>query len=256
MTISVITIVYNDKAHIENTLLNVLNQTAANHIEYIVIDGASTDGTAQILEKYKDKIDILISEPDYGIYDAMNKGLRFASGDYAIFINSGDRFSRYDTVETAIEMVGKNRPDIFYGHYREANSLGNTSSVIPCRPHSKIWYGPVASHQSTFYRTAFLKSRGIVFDETYKIAADYKLTAEAIKNAQSVTMLDLCVSDFDVSGVSSTNQNRGLREANRVRREVFGWSKLRIGVLTAVLLSARFGKRHLRPIYNLVRKRI
>lgn len=256
LKISIVTIVFNDRNHIENTLLNILNQTARNQIEYIVIDGASTDGTEKIIEKYKDEIDILVSESDNGIYDAMNKGLRNATGDYIIYMNCGDRFSELDTIETAISMIGENRPDIFYGHYREVDALGNKSSVIPCRSCSKIWYGPVASHQSTFYRTAFLKSHRISFDETYKIAADYKLTAETIKNAQSAQQLDLCVSDFEVSGVSSTNQNTGLKEANRVRREVLDWNELEISVLTYVLLTARFGKKYFRPIYNIIRNRI
>lgn len=256
MTISVITIVYNDKDHIEDTLLNVINQTAIDHIEYIVIDGASTDGTVQILEKYKDKIDILVSEPDRGIYDAMNKGLRIASGDYVVYMNSGDCFSSLDTIKLLISMVGQSRPDIIYGHYREVNNSGCRSKIIPCRSYSKIWYGPVASHQSTLYRTNFLKSNGVGYDVTYKIAADYKLTAEAITKAGSIRQLDLCISDFDVSGVSSTNQNQGLIEANRIRREVFGWNSLQIAALSGILLSARITKKYFRPVYNLLREKI
>src|SRR5689334_2229074 len=95
--LSVITVVYNNAADIERTLLSVLNQSYKG-IEYIVVDGASTDGTLQIIEKYKDRITKLISEKDNGIYDAMNKGLASATGDYVLFMNSADEFYSADTV--------------------------------------------------------------------------------------------------------------------------------------------------------------
>jgi glycosyltransferase involved in cell wall biosynthesis len=84
--LSVITVVYNNVDHIERTMLSVLDQTYA-HIEYIVIDGASTDGTLPLIEKYKDRLAKFVSEPDKGIYDAMNKGLAAATGDYVLFMN-------------------------------------------------------------------------------------------------------------------------------------------------------------------------
>src|ERR1700761_5559382 len=94
--LSVITVVYNDVSAIEHTMLSVLNQTYAN-IEYILIDGLSTDGTLNIIKKYQDRIK-LISEKDEGIYDAMNKGLSMATGDYVLFMNSGDEIYATDTV--------------------------------------------------------------------------------------------------------------------------------------------------------------
>lgn len=91
--LSVITIVYNNVKDIERTMLSVINQTYRN-IEYIVIDGASTDGTKDIIYNYRTKLAQFISEPDGGIYDAMNKGLLLATGDYVLFMNSGTRFMR------------------------------------------------------------------------------------------------------------------------------------------------------------------
>src|SRR5579863_7406616 len=96
-TLSVITIVYNNVRDIERTILSVLNQTYP-HIEYIVVDGLSTDGTLEIIKRYKTKISKLISEKDEGIYDAMNKGLAVATGDYVVFMNSGDEFYEAETV--------------------------------------------------------------------------------------------------------------------------------------------------------------
>lgn len=253
MRISVITIVFNDAEHIERTLVSVISQTAFKDVEYIVVDGASTDGTSDIIHKYASQISKYFCEPDTGIYNAMNKGLKAATGDYVQFINSGDIFSASDVVEKIIKSIGDDKPDVVYGHYRESMGDNAVGRVIPCREANKIWYGPVASHQSMIYRVKHLKSHKIEYDESYKIAADYKLTSQAIKCADSILKTDICISDFDVSGVSSTNQDRGLAEANRVRREVFGWGSLRIAAITSVLLCARYTKKYANPIYRLIR---
>src|SRR4051812_15217048 len=100
--LSVITIVYNNVRDMERTMLSVINQTYL-HIEYIVVDGLSTDGTLDVINKYEGKISKLISEKDEGIYDAMNKGLAAATGDYVIFMNSGDEFYDADTVAKVFE---------------------------------------------------------------------------------------------------------------------------------------------------------
>lgn len=251
--ISVITIVYNDAKHIERTLLSVINQSAFDSIEYIVVDGASTDGTSEIIKRYSNKISRYICEPDTGIYNAMNKGLATATGDYVQFINSGDGYSSSDVVERIIAEMGSRVPDVVYGHYRETKESSVIRSVIPCRNADKIWYGPVAAHQSMLYRVRYISLHGIRYDEALKIAADYKFSAEAIKHSDNILKTDICISDFDVSGVSSTNQNQGLREANLVRREVFGWGKYRITALTTVLLCSRLAKQYCNPIYKLLR---
>lgn len=252
MKISVITIVYNDVEHIESTMLSVVNQTAFSSIEYIVVDGASTDGTSDVIKLYADKVDKYVCEHDTGIYNAMNKGLRMATGDYVVFINSGDLFSDNRVIENIIEIAAETRPDLVYGNYREILN-GNASKIIPCRSKDKIWYGPVASHQSTFYSLSNLRRNNLQYDESYRIAADYKLTAQVITAAKSVKKADLCISDFDVSGISSMNQNQGLKEANRVRREVLGWGAIRIAIVTTILLSARYLKRFMYPLYYIIR---
>lgn len=251
--ISIITIVYNDVAHIEATLLNVIGQTAFNKIEYIVVDGASTDGTSAIIGKYLSKISKYICEKDSGIYNAMNKGLREATGDFVLFINSGDKLSSPTTIANIIDSIGDKLYDVVYGSYKEIQYGRKESAVIPCRSPNKIWYGPVASHQSVLYRLDFLRGYNLEYDESYKIAADYKITAQAIIKASNILQLKMCISNFDVSGISSTNQNCGLMEANRVRREVLGWGTIRIFALTIVLQGSRYLKKYLRPIYNLLR---
>src|ERR1700761_5977921 len=103
-TLSVITIVYNNVRDIERTMLSVLDQSYQN-IEYIIVDGASTDGTLDIIKKYGNRIARLISEKDEGIYDAMNKGLAAATGDYVLFMNSGDEFHSADTVSVVFAIA-------------------------------------------------------------------------------------------------------------------------------------------------------
>lgn len=256
--ISVVTIVFNDADHILATVGSVGSQTARANIEYIVVDGASTDGTSELLERQSSDIDIYIREKDSGIYNAMNKGLRAATGDYVIFMNSGDRFSDHDVVRKVVESIaGKEKlPAMVYGHYRECLGEERTFGVKPSRQPDKIWYGPVASHQSTFYNLAFLKNNNLVYDESFRIAADYRLTLETlVRSRYDALRLDLCISDFDISGVSNTNQDQGLREANRVRREVLAWGPLRTGLMTGLLLGARYTKRYLNPLYTFLRNR-
>ena len=113
---SIITITYNASRWVESTILNVLSQSYPN-IEYIVIDGGSTDGTVDIIKQYASGISYWVSEPDKGIYDAMNKGLEKATGDYVWFINAGDSLYTSDTVQSVASLAQKKRtlPDIIYG---------------------------------------------------------------------------------------------------------------------------------------------
>lgn len=255
MKISVVTITYNDAAGLAKTIASVNSQTTRDRIEYIIVDGASTDETPGILSANSDKTDILISEPDRGIYDAMNKGLTVASGDYVIFMNSGDCFTDSNAIATIIESIEQSgrQPAVVYGRYRE--TAGDTTGTpIPCRSPKKIWYGPVASHQSTLYHLPTLRSLGLQYDLSYRIAADYKLTLSLLKSTGFDALpLDLCISDFDTTGASNQNQNTGLKEANRARREVLGWGKLRCALLSTALYGARYMKKYMRPLYRLLR---
>ena len=124
--ISIITVVYNDIENIEETILSVLSQTYDN-IELIVIDGASNDGTADVIKKYDKKIDYWISEKDGGIFDAMNKGIKVSKGDYINFMNSGDFFTSADLVNEVVKNLDNQRIDLLYGN-RNSND-GNYSKI-------------------------------------------------------------------------------------------------------------------------------
>lgn len=256
MKISVITIVYNDKNNIEKTINSVINQTAINNLEYIVIDGMSNDGTSDIVKLFADKIDLYINEKDTGIYNAMNKGIKYASGDYVIFMNSGDVFSNYTVLEEVINSINacNNSPSLVYGDYRNVIN-GVKTEIIPSRKPERIWYGIITSHQSIFYNLRFLYENNIRYDENYKIAADYKMTLEVLKKSNYKALrLPLCISDFDMSGISNHNQNIGLKEANKVRRELLKWGFMKEKSLTLVLLLTRFMRKHFSVLHSYIRR--
>lgn len=256
MKISVITIVYNDKNYIQKTINSVINQTARKNIEYIIVDGKSNDGTSEIIESLINDIDRYICEKDSGIYNAMNKGLKYATGDYVIFMNSGDCFSDYNIIDKVIKSISNCsfNPVLVYGDYRNVIN-GIKTSIIPSRKSKLIWYGSITSHQSIFYNIKFLNDNRIQYDENYKIAADYKLTLQVLKeSAYNALRLPICISDFDMTGISNQDQNKGLIEANKARREILKWGIIKEKTLTLVLLLARFSRTYFSNIHGYLRK--
>src|SRR5690606_12137869 len=160
----------NNAADIERTLRSVIHQTYP-HIEYVVIDGGSTDGTANIITKYAGGIAQFVSEPDNGIYDAMNKGLALATGDYVLFMNSGDEIYAADTVAEIFAAAPD--ADIYYGETEmfDANwqSLGLRRHAIPERFNWKSFrYGMNISHQAIYIRRSIAGR----YDPRYQLSAD------------------------------------------------------------------------------------
>ena len=112
---SIITVTYNAEKVLEDTIQSVISQTY-HHIEYIIVDGASKDGTLSIINRYRSRIHTVVSEPDKGLYDAMNKGIALASGDYLCFLNAGDCFHEDDTLQQMVHTInGSELPDVLYG---------------------------------------------------------------------------------------------------------------------------------------------
>jgi glycosyltransferase involved in cell wall biosynthesis len=173
--ISIITVVYNCVNTLEKTILSVVHQDFYN-FEYIIIDGGSTDGTLEIIKKYQDNIKLWISESDKGIYDAMNKGVKIAKGDYLYFLGGDDLlFSNSVLYNISIKLTDKNK--IYYG-----NVLFKTRNVIYDNKFSslKIVTRNI-SHQSIFYpREIFDKYS---FDIKYRIFADYALNLKLYGNS-------------------------------------------------------------------------
>lgn len=200
--ITVITIAYNAFSTIEQTILSVINQTYP-HIEYIIIDGGSNDGTVNIIEKYSNKLSYWISEPDKGIYDAMNKGIHLAKGRWVNFMNSGDTFYDNMTIEKVINKANWDS-DIIYGNTNLIYSFGRyiqKGEVV-----TKDNYMPFC-HQSSFSNCDLMKKYG--FNIEYKICADKNFFYTAKHNNAKFEYVDVIISNYDAEqGVSANNMIR------------------------------------------------
>lgn len=170
MKITIITISYNNVHFIEQTIKSVLSQSY-NDIEYIIIDGGSTDGTKEIIQRYADKLKFWCSEPDNGIYDAMNKGIIHASGDWVNFMNSGDCFSSSIILSEFNLSKNSDKIKVVYGDVQMVYS--DHSIMRKAYPLRTMSYRMPFCHQATFVRREILKK--YMFDLQYRIGADYKL---------------------------------------------------------------------------------
>lgn len=191
--ISVVTVSYNAINTIENTILSVLNQTYSN-IEYIIIDGNSIDGTQGIIEKYAESLSYWISEPDFGIFDAMNKGLSIATGEWIVFMNSGDLFYN-DEVLSDVFMRNYNDVDLIYGDVELFSVNRDFIYKQSCNKYN-INLNSVC-HQTVFIR----RSRHIAFDLRYRLAADHDIIFGIIKTGCYVHV-DIVVAKVLLGGVS------------------------------------------------------
>ena len=206
--ISVVTINYNDKNGLNKTILSVLQQST-NNFEYIIIDGGSTDGSARLLEDYKDQISFSVTENDNGIYHAMNKGIRAATGEFIIFMNSGDVF--YD--ETIIEKILvelKDGDEIIYGDVL-INSAVSENTSIQIHPEKltfRYFYERTICQQACVFKRSLFETV-FYFNEEYKIVSDWEFIIVAIfKNNISYRKIPHLIAIFDSLGISSNEKMR------------------------------------------------
>ena len=150
MKISIITVCKNAESAIERTILSVVTQSCFNkNIEYLIIDGASTDKTIEIIQKYAEKYPIKwISEPDSGIYNAMNKGIKLASGDYLLFLNAGDYLIHYNIIKSLINLFGSSEFDIIHGNIFCINPESEQYAIkaAPEKPEVDFFYLDTLPH--------------------------------------------------------------------------------------------------------------
>jgi glycosyltransferase involved in cell wall biosynthesis len=216
LSVSIITICLNSESTIEITINSVISQTYP-HIEYIIIDGGSTDNTLEIIQQYRSKIHLFISEKDRGIYDAMNKGVDRASGDIIYFLNSGDYFYNKNVIETMAEQMEEfEDTGIFIGD----TILYDTESEerISGFRQDKIEYiARVVNHQAIFARNSVFEKIG-GFDIKYKIYSDYDWLLRALfKFDIKVKYIPVPVSRYLKGGLSDTKWKEFIFE----RREIF-----------------------------------
>lgn len=197
--ISVVTVVRNGVATLEQTILSVVNQTYDN-VEYIVIDGASTDGTLDVIRKYEDRIDLWQSEPDGGIYYAMNKGIGLATGEYVALLNAGDWYE-IDTVSEIVRNVHlAPDTDIFYGMMR-IYSEKKVFLWVYGYVHNYIDHAMV-SHPTSFVRKALYSNHK--YDLNYKSAADYDLFLTFYSQGYSFRFVEKILGNYILGGMSDS----------------------------------------------------
>ena len=255
--ISIVTVVFNGESEIERTIRSVVNQTYKN-IEYIIVDGASKDNTLNIVKKYEKKIDKLLSEPDKNLYDAMNKGLALATGEYLWYMNSGDEINDPTTLE-AVFLQGTDA-DVYYGETmlveESGKELGTRSDLSTHKLPGKLTWkkmnkGMVVQHQS------FIVRRGLApeYDMQYRWAADIDWVIKCLKEAKTVHNTNIILSRFLTNrvlgkfysgGASTKNLYTSLRERFAIFNKHYGtipnvFNHLSIG-FKALFTAIRPGK--------------
>lgn len=210
--VSVITVVYNGADTIEQTIKSVLGQTYKN-LEYIIIDGASTDGTQKVIEKYQDSIACYVSEPDKGIYDAMNKGIKYATGDIIGIINSDDWYAG-DAVEKAVAVFNIDEADVVYGKVLFGEKEGDMKP-LPVYFIETLWYQMAVPHPSVFVKKHIYREYGL-FDLQYGIAADYEFMLRLYSSKVKIIFIDEFMAYFRDGGVSRIQAKEALIEAYRI----------------------------------------
>lgn len=213
--VSLITVSYNAEKTIERTIKSVLSQSYPN-IEYVIVDGASTDGTMELVNKHGSKIDVVISEPDDGIYDAINKGIRHSSGDIIGIINSDDWYEQ-NAVETVVEAFRKYDVEVTCGNVMTHNAFGE-SDIIHANLDRDPIYGNTIPHPSLFVKREVYEELGL-YDTNYTIAADYKWMLNCIKSDRRIRYLDCIIAHFSESGISSTCRYKTVLQSAHIAEE-------------------------------------
>lgn len=196
--VTVVTVVYNGADVLAETIKSVLTQTYEN-IEYIIVDGGSTDGTLKIIQSYNNYIDYWVSEKDEGIYDAMNKAQILSTGDFVWYLNAGDTISAADVMKRVFDDGGIH--DYYYGNTQLINSNGY---------HGKIVYAPVQITATAMYRGMIVSHQSIIFrrslmapyDQQYKFIADQKWVIDGLMRSRSGVHVGLVLSNYLLGGIS------------------------------------------------------
>lgn len=224
--VSVVTVTYNAEKVLERTLRSVLTQTYP-YKEYIIIDGNSKDTTLEIIRKNAHHIDFWLSEPDQGIYDAMNKGIAQASGDYIIFLNAGDTFFEEKTLEKIFEQ--NTEADIYYGESQMIDPttlqpVGLRSEFTPHKlPQKLTWksmaWGMVVCHQAILVKKSIIED----FDLSYRYSSDIDWVIRMLKKAKTIQHTNQIIATYLLGGISAQKRKKSLGERYQILQKHFGF---------------------------------
>jgi len=249
---SIITVTLNNLSGLKDIYENLTNQKFSDY-EWVVVDGGSSDGSFEYLSSISNSKVQWVSETDNGIYHAMNKGLLMAKGEYMNFMNAGDNFCSENTLKLVYKEIKKiGSPDLIYGHSfnREANGVLH---LKPCRYSFFVNYGMPASHQSMFYKSSIFER--YKYDESLKIASDYKLTSAVIKDSEySISKVNFPICIFNLNGLSNYNSDLAVLEQKMIWRDIFNHPVFLIYLFRFSQVMALFLRTKVSVVYYLLRK--
>lgn len=241
MKISIITVTYNSAATLRDTILSVISQDYKD-IEYIIVDGSSTDNTLSIIDEYRDRITKVVSEKDNGLYDALNKGLDMASGEITGILHSDDFFIDNTVLSEYAKVFRETGADAVYADLYYVDKL-NTDKIVRKwhsgqYQHRSFYYGWMPPHPTFFVKTVCYKKFGL-FDLSFKTAADYELMLRLIlKNGITLSYLKKFTVKMRTGGASNVTWKSRYR-ANLEDRRAWKKNGLRPGVFTLYLKPLR-----------------
>lgn len=221
---SIITVTYNAGAVLEDTIQSVITQTYRN-VEYIIVDGGSKDHTLDIINRYREHIHTLISEPDKGLYDAMNKGIRLATGDYLCFLNAGDELHEDDTLQLMVHSItGTELPDVLYGETAIVDEEGHFLRMRRLSaPEDLNWKsfkdGMLVCHQAFFPRRELAEP----YDLRYRFSADFDWCIRIMKKSHTLHNTHLTLIDYLNEGMTTRNHRASLHERFRIMCRHYGY---------------------------------
>lgn len=221
---SIITVTYNAGAVLEDTIQSVITQTYRN-VEYIIVDGGSKDHTLDIINRYREHIHTLVSEPDKGLYDAMNKGIRLATGDYLCFLNAGDELHEDDTLQLMVHSIpGTELPDVLYGETAIVDEEGHFLRMRRLSaPEDLNWKsfkdGMLVCHQAFFPRRELAEP----YDLRYRFSADFDWCIRIMKKSHTLHNTHLTLIDYLNEGMTTRNHRASLHERFRIMCRHYGY---------------------------------
>lgn len=221
---SIITVTYNASAVLEDTIQSVITQTYRN-VEYIIVDGGSKDHTLDIINRYREHIHTLVSEPDKGLYDAMNKGIRLATGDYLCFLNAGDELHEDDTLQLMVHSItGTELPDVLYGETAIVDEEGHFLRMRRLSaPEDLNWKsfkdGMLVCHQAFFPRRELAEP----YDLRYRFSADFDWCIRIMKKSHTLHNTHLTLIDYLNEGMTTRNHRASLHERFRIMCRHYGY---------------------------------
>ncbi|MBE9090498.1 glycosyltransferase [Microcystis aeruginosa LEGE 11464] len=242
--VTIITVVFNGEKHLEQTIQSIISQTYDN-VEYIIIDGGSTDGTVDIIRKYEEVIDYWVSEPDAGISDAMNKGISLATGILINHLHAGDKFAADTTLSSVVSSYNSEGWRWCFGNQLLRSHTDDTIVGCFCPPKfsQKLLHIVNTIPHSTVFSERALIEEVNGFDNNYKCAMDYHLWLRFTQLSKP-KQFDYATAEFLLGGRSS-DVKLALREEFRARKEVLKLSKLEL-LLSLAVVMMRYIKRQLR----------